>query len=185
MIGNLNAANDVKDIVLSENSDHRMAKALRAIISIGQAVLVVSALVLFAGSAFMALSSDFQDQIFQSVGMENKPNKMMLPLACASAGLVALAWFYVLYTLRRIVGTLISGDPFVPENISRLRLMWIVIALTEVFRMVFFSMFGPLNNDSGTFQIRIGVWFLVFVIATLSEAFRHGAAMRQEQELTI
>ena len=34
-------------------------------------------------------------------------------------------------------------------------------------------------------DIRIGTWFLVLVIAALSEAFRQGAEMRAEQELTI
>jgi len=185
MLRNLNAANDEGDFDLARDPDHKMAKLLRFLILLGQIILIVAALLLFVAGGFLALSSGFQEQIYESVELKDKPKFMILPLACLSACVVALAWFSVLFMLRRIVGTLISGDPFVPENINRLRLMWIVIALTELFRMVFFSMVGPLNGDNGTFQIRIGVWFLVFVIATLSEAFRHGAAMRQEQELTI
>jgi hypothetical protein len=34
-------------------------------------------------------------------------------------------------------------------------------------------------------DIRIGTWFFIFIIAAISEAFRHGAALRAEQELTI
>jgi len=34
-------------------------------------------------------------------------------------------------------------------------------------------------------DIRFTSWFLVFVIATVAEVFRYGAALRQEQKLTI
>jgi len=34
-------------------------------------------------------------------------------------------------------------------------------------------------------DIRVGTWFFIFIIAAISEAFRYGAALRAEQELTI
>lgn len=185
MLRSPNAANDVNIVEDTPDSKHRMAKVLQTVIIIGQITLVSVALLFFIGGALMAFSTGFQEQFFAATGIEDKPNIMMLPFLCVSGGIIALAWFSVLFILRRIVGSLIEGDPFIPANISRLRLMWVVIALTEVFRMIVNSIGGTFSDGSGTFQIRIGVWFLVFVIATLSEAFRYGAAMRQEQELTI
>jgi len=41
------------------------------------------------------------------------------------------------------------------------------------------------NVDVTRLDIRIGTWFLIFIVAAISEAFRHGAALRAEQELTI
>ena len=49
-----------------------------------------------------------------------------------------------------------------------------------------FAMGSAGDAESGKILgIRLGTWFLIFVIAAISEAFRHGAALRAEQELTI
>jgi len=47
--------------------------------------------------------------------------------------------------------------------------------------------YAELNTaaSSGEIDIRIGSWFLVFVIAALSEVFRHGALLRRDQEFTV
>lgn len=188
MTGNPISANDTVEYELEapNTSNYRMAKTLRVLIFIGQIVLAISAVILLASSAFMAFSSDLQTQLYNSVGVDNQSHIMVLPLVCLGGAFIAAAWFWVLMMLSRIVGTLISADPFVPENINRLRRMWIVIAAMELLRMVIvaFASQSISDGDEG-FQIRLGVWFLVFIIATLSEAFRYGAAMRQEQELTI
>lgn len=188
MTGNPISANDTVDYKLESPSasNYRMARTLRALIFFGQIILAVSAVILFAASIFIMFSSDLQAQLYESVGIGEESNAMMLPLVCLGGAVIAAAWFWVLYMLQRIVGTLITGDPFVPENINRLRRMWIVIAAMELVRMaiVAFASQSISSGDDGL-QIRLGVWFLVFVIATLSEAFRYGAAMRQEQELTI
>jgi len=39
--------------------------------------------------------------------------------------------------------------------------------------------------SGATIDIRLGTWFLVFVIAALAEVFRHGAVLRRDQELTV
>jgi hypothetical protein len=118
--------------------------------------------------------------------------------AFLGGAIITAAWVYVLYLLRLIVGTLIKGDPFVPSNISRLRKIWIALAVTELMRMFMYALMAPalisigasgsaVNTaaDSGEISIRIGSWFLVFVIAALAEVFRHGALLRRDQELTV
>ena len=101
------------------------------------------------------------------------------------------AMFFVLAVLRRVVAAVIHGDPFLPENVARLRNIWMIIAATEVFRMIaFFVMGGDGDTSCGSvdgsrLDIRVGTWFFIFIIAAISEAFRHGAALRAEQELTI
>lgn len=188
MTGNPISANDTVEYDLEppSASNNRMAKTLRVLILVGQIILAISAVILLISSAVMMFSTDLQAQLYHSVGVDNQSHIMVLPLVCLGGAVTAAAWFWVLLMLRRIVGTLISGDPFVPENINRLRRMWIVIASMELLRMVIvaFASQSISDGDEG-FQIRLGVWFLVFVIATLSEAFRYGAALRQEQELTI
>lgn len=188
MLGNPMSADtdEMIDIESVSRSDHKMAKTLRVVIFLMQLILAFSVLLLVIASAVLGFSDALQEQLYGSFDVEMQPNKMMFPLVCLGGAVIAAAWFWVLYMLRLIVGTLIAGDPFVPGNINRLRRMWIVIAAAELFRMVIvaFASTSFTNGENGL-QIRLGVWFLVFVIATLSEAFRYGAAMRQEQELTI
>lgn len=104
---------------------------------------------------------------------------------------VAAAWFYIVTMIIRLVRTVQHGDPFVEANITRLRTMWIVLALTEVFRIIAHAAAG-ISVSSNTvsqaetgFDIQLSTIFLVVIIAALSEAFRLGVEMRRDAELTI
>lgn len=103
--------------------------------------------------------------------------------------IIVASYIYVVRLMRKIVKTLQAGDPFVPENISRLRKIWIVIAGAEILRMatkLFISSNDSLNTaENMTLDIRVITWFLVFIIAALAEVFRHGAELRRDQEFTI
>ncbi|MDQ8185080.1 DUF2975 domain-containing protein [Pelagicoccus sp. SDUM812002] len=132
--------------------------------------------------------------------------KLVLPAEHweANRGLVALAfgvflammgavlWF--MHQLRQIVRSVEVGDPFISENANRLRVMGLLIIFGSlaksvsdfalsgyadvVVKPVGFSLNGHLHGDF--FSLVIGLSVLV-----LSEVLRVGAAMRQEQDLTI
>lgn len=177
---------DVIDLDAVSRSDHRMARMLRAVVSVMQFLMVFFAALLFIAAALTAFTSSFQNEFKDYAAISAETGRFFITLTFLIAGVVALSWFFVLRLLSKVVDTLIAGDPFVVSNISRLRLMWIVIAFTEVFRILMnFYASSEFSSDGDGWEIRIGTWFLVFVIATLAEAFRHGAKMRQEQELTI
>ena len=116
-----------------------------------------------------------------------------LSLNCLISAVIGAAWYCVLGLLIRVVRTIQQGDPFVDANIGRMRAMWILIASAEIFRMIVIFILGVSGggisgSGEGRFDlidVRIGTWFLVFVIAVLSEAFRKGAELRRDQELTI
>ena len=75
-----------------------------------------------------------------------------------------------------------AGDPFVAANISRLRTIWIVIVISEIIRIIIINLS---KADEMLIDIQAGTIFLVFVIAALSEVFRHGTELRRDAELTI
>jgi len=102
---------------------------------------------------------------------------------CLAAVIVVTGWFFVLRILHKVVLAIMHGDPFKLENIKRLRLIWLIMAATEFFHALAKFWLGPENGNM--FEVNIGTWFFIFVIAAISEAFRHGAALRAEQELTI
>ena len=111
-------------------------------------------------------------------------------LASVIAGAVmALAYLYVALVVRAIVKTTFNGNPFVPENISRLRKTWVVVALAEIFRMVMTGLnFKPSGDhflEGFSMDTQLTAWFLVFVIAIMAEVFRHGLKLQRDQELTV
>ena len=98
--------------------------------------------------------------------------------------------------LRRVFGTLIAGDPFVPENAGHLRIIAIAIGVYQAVGYVAqamvalsLSLFGlPVANGAEVgvnVNINLGAWFAVVALLVLSVVFREGARMRQEQKLTI
>lgn len=167
--------------------DAPMAKLLSVILIIGQVVLAIGFVALLIMSLIMLIPSDFRTGL-----IEDLPDSVRVSTfagQCLAAAVSAMAWFVVLHLLRRVVGAVIHGDPFLPENVSRLRTIWIIIAATEIFRMLVTFMMGGTsdcaNVDGSRLDVRVGTWFFIFIIAAISEAFRHGAALRADQELTI
>ena len=169
------------------------ARGLNIMLWIAMAILVAVFIGMVIFGISMFFSNGLQDMLFAELknsGNVPTPQKFGIIFFCAA--LMTAGYIYVVNVLRKIVGTLIAGDPFVPENISRLRGVWIALAVFELFRMISRNLLAvdinKLNvtdTDSATIDIRLGTWFLVFVIAALAEVFRHGAVLRRDQEFTI
>ena len=164
-----------------------MAKLLSVILIIGQAVLGIGCVILLLMALIMVIPSGFRTELIQD--LPESVRVSTFAVQCLAAAISAVAWFVVLRLLRRVVAAVIHGDPFLPENVSRLRTIWIIIAATEVFRMVATFLMGGTSDcvdvDVSRLDVRVGTWFFIFIIAAISEAFRHGAALRADQELTI
>jgi len=105
-----------------------------------------------------------------------------------------VAALLVVDRLRRIFATLAAGDPFVPENAEHLRVIAIVIAVFEIARLGSGGLAAGLLRLAGVgeetrlpidIEINLLVWFAVLSLVVLSEVFREGARLRQDQQLTI
>lgn len=96
--------------------------------------------------------------------------------------------------LRGVFETLVARDPFVPENAKRFAAIGIVLAIMEgasmsvtTFANLLLSAFG-LAGDSPPFvfpRVNWPVWLAVLTLLVLAQVFREGAAMREEQKMTI
>lgn len=117
---------------------------------------------------------------------------MSIPLSI----ITLVAFTFIVHRLRRIFATLIAGDPFIPENAGHLRLIAIALIIYQVTRYtatgvvnLLISVLGPSNPGepvmASQFSINLGVWFAVLAFFVLSEVFREGARLREEQKLTI
>lgn len=102
---------------------------------------------------------------------------------------IRIAVFLVVVAqLRKICATLLAGDPFVSVNAKRMRVIWIIVGISEIVRLIFPFLAALINPDaSGDIEIhvRLYVWFLVLALMVLAEIFAEGTRLRQEQKLTI
>lgn len=96
--------------------------------------------------------------------------------------------------LRGVFETLVARDPFVPENAKRFAAIGIVLAIMEGASMFVTTIASlllaalGLAGENPPFLIpRINwpVWFAVLTLLVLAQVFREGAAMREEQKMTI
>lgn len=105
-----------------------------------------------------------------------------------AAALYAGGVLAIVGELRRIFSTLTAGDPFHPDNVTRLRIIGGLLAALEIGRHVVAQASRILIDkeirsvDTG---LNLTAWFAVLVVFVLAEVFREGARLRSEAELTI
>lgn len=103
---------------------------------------------------------------------------------CAYFGAFAL----IVGRLRAIFRTLIQGDPFQPENISRLRQIGLILATVTGgvwLWQTWAARLAPGAMEPQGFGELLTPIFSVLVVFVLAEVFREGARLRREAELTI
>ena len=111
--------------------------------------------------------------------------------------LVMFGSVYIILTLRKIIKTVIAGDPFIPQNGKRLKL----IAMIIFFLPFVIQLFSWIVTKQAISQLQfpdiaIGFDFLnngklsTYLIISLflyviSEVFRIGTSLKEEQEFTV
>ncbi len=114
----------------------------------------------------------------------------MALISSISVVIVAAVFLVIVKQLRAICRTLVTGDPFVPKNATRLRRIWIAVAAGEILRLCSTFIISRISQGTEELSVvatdlRIYVWFMVLALIILAEVFREGARMRQEAKLTV
>jgi hypothetical protein len=104
-----------------------------------------------------------------------------------AGGLYMAGVLVIVGTLRRIFATLTAGDPFHPDNVTRLRLIGLLLVGLELGRYLVAGLGAWLlpGADSVDPSLNLTGWFSILVVFVLAEVFREGARLRREAELTI
>ncbi len=169
---------------LANTSIMKTARVLNIALNIVIAILALCFLV-------MLILPFFGEDVAQTIKDKNgeAPSLFALNIGGAIGGsLIAAAYLYVALVIRKIVRTTLDGNPFVEENISRLRLTWMIIAGVEILKAIASSfMKSSAKTDGAHIEIDLNItaWFLVFVIAIMAEVFRVGLELKRDQELTV
>ncbi len=112
-------------------------------------------------------------------------------LVIGLAGLMVIVpgVIFICVQLRRILLTLADGDPFVPENARRLSSIGIVIAIMEILRIVTVLVVSTVPTLVGDEPPRLStqfiLWISVAALFVLSQVFREGTRLRDEEKMTI
>lgn len=112
-----------------------------------------------------------------------------LVIGLAGLAVIMPGVIFICLQLRRILLTLIDGDPFVPENAGRLSRIGIAIAAMELLRLavvVFVSAVPKLVGDEAPrLSTQFILWISVAALFVLSQVFREGTRLRDEEKMTI
>ncbi len=107
---------------------------------------------------------------------------------------VTVLLFLFFGRLRRIIATVEEGDPFQPENASRLSQMgWLILAV-QLLAVPAILLLAPIARAADkpemvelatASKVDFGLLLLTIVLFILARVFRHGAAMRDDLEGTV
>jgi len=128
------------------------------------------------------------DVVFRAANGEEVTNRGILVVGPLFAWTLFVgAVLVIVERVRKIFATLTAGDPFHPDNVTRLRVIGLMLAGLELGRYAFWALSawllpGQQELDSG---FSLTAWFSVLVVFVLAEVFREGARLRREAELTI
>lgn len=161
--------------------------------------VVYAALCVAAGAVAVAIIAvlllSFKPEILQSPGVMGDIDLRgpwvgpVIATTLLGADLYLIGSILIVGSLRRIFLTLIAGDPFDPDNVRRLQVIAVTLAVQEIGRYVFAPVARLATHANAHFHftgsVSLTAWFSVLVIAVLSEVFREGARLRGEAELTI
>lgn len=107
-----------------------------------------------------------------------------------AVGIILPGVVYVSLQLRRILATLAEGDPFVPENAGRLTGIAIALAIMEIASILLVICMRAFVSQGDaiarpTLSINLVVWAAVAALLVLSQVFREGTRLREEEKMTI
>jgi uncharacterized membrane protein len=133
----------------------------------------------------------FRDRIVAELVPHHAPPEVVWAMVALIflAFIAVVLGFYFFRHLRRIIGTVGDGDPFVPINAERLRAMgWITVAV-HVIGIPMAALSGWIesvtDNLKVVFEVPLSGLLLAVVLFVLARVFREGTRMRDELEGTV
>ncbi len=154
---------------------------------IGAAALLIGAMATLVLQPFTGLVMNV-DLGQLSADVEREPLRPLpVSLALLMLSAYATGLVVVFNRLRRVFATLTLGDPFHPQNVTRLRVIGLALIALElmggVLKYVLAYAFPYRGRPS--MSLNLTAWFAILVVFVLAEVFREGARLRRDAELTI
>ena len=173
---------------MSKQARNSMAAVMTVLVTIVMWMTAIIGIVFLAsvGAAIIAFHNGGSIDAL-NISVTDGTNRLPALVAGLIGGLVVIpAIIYVCIQLRRILATLAEGDPFVPENAVRLTRVAATIAITQLLciavALVISLIFDQTRID---FNLDLIAWASVAALFILSQVFREGTRLRDEEKMTI
>lgn len=177
---------------MTESSRSSMAAVLSVIMTVLMWVLAVGGGLIFVIFGFGYLASLSGGEITTpvvSTFVDGFSSNRILLMMLGIAAPVTVA-VYICAQVRKILSTLAMGDPFVPENASRLRKIAIAVAVMESLRYLAMLLALTLPNvgeveKAPSLLPNVAAVVAILVLFVLAQVFKEGARLRAEEKMTI
>ncbi|MBU1345532.1 MAG: DUF2975 domain-containing protein [Alphaproteobacteria bacterium] len=145
-----------------------------------------------AGLLFVAalVAPDFAAGLIDGLSDTNaNPSRDLLlseRVTYAAAFVATASTWWILNHLRRIFLAVNQGDAFEPANVGRLRGVGLGLIGVQVSSAIL-TFSAPLAEGVGgrDYDADLGAWLGILIVFMLAEVFRQGAAMRDDQQMTV
>jgi hypothetical protein len=147
--------------------------------------------IIAAFSIYYLVTGDLLFPLFERIVVSTPRDLVVWSL---NGSILCVGAMIVCAYLRGVFETLVAGDPFVPENAKRFAAIGIVLAIMEGASMFVTTLASLLLSALGLAgdapplvipRMNWPVWFAVLTLLVLAQVFKEGAAMREEQKMTI
>ncbi|WP_241764216.1 MULTISPECIES: DUF2975 domain-containing protein [Hyphomonas] len=173
---------------MSTNAGNSMAAVMTVLVTIvmWMTALIGAIVILAGGVELISILSGTPISIGAIKIDDHDITLQELSAGLLGALVVVVAVIFVCLELRKILATLTAGDPFVPENAVRLTRIAIAIAVTQLLRYAIAIVVG-LVVDGTRIQLSFDLiaWASVAALFILSQVFREGTRLRDEEKMTI
>ncbi len=167
-----------------------VASVLRWVLGFINVFVTVGVVVTGAGLLVSMLVPDFASGFLDGLARDTKGEappgiRASQQLVYLAAFVASLSTWWVLNRLRRMFLAVNQGDAFDPANVGRLQgvgtgLIGIQVSFLILAVNVPAGIPGNLEYD-----FDLGGWLGILIVFMLAEVFRQGAAMRDDQQMTV
>ncbi|MEH6744719.1 DUF2975 domain-containing protein [Hyphomonas sp.] len=173
---------------MSTNAGNSMAAIMTVLVTIVMwMTALIGAIVILAGGVELISMLSGNPISIGAVKIDDHDITLQeLSAGLLGAIVVVAAVIFVCLELRKILATLTAGDPFVPDNAVRLTRIAIAIAVTQLMRYAIALVIG-LSVEGAKIQLSFDLiaWASVAALFILSQVFREGTRLRDEEKMTI
>ena len=169
-----------------EERGRSLAGAAAVIIQVVIIIIGIGVVLLGVGAILLLVSSNVDARLADEFGAGKVPSKAAILLLIGSTAALLAAVGAMLHRLRRVALTVRRGEPFDPRNPRDLRIIALLLVLTEIgSTAIAFAVPTQWGGGDPFSDVDLTSWFAALIILVLAEVFREGARLRADAELTV
>ncbi|MDI6901586.1 MAG: DUF2975 domain-containing protein [Anaerosomatales bacterium] len=117
-----------------------------------------------------------------------------IAVSILGVAMFAVPALFVLSLLRRVLATVVEGDPFAEANVRRIRTIGLLVIIFELLRqtvgfaieaLVMSTTEMPGFTLQAVYEGSLTIIFVGLVVVVLSEVFRYGRQLQLDSDLTV